>query len=63
MEARAGDRPPQTARPALVSNRECNNTKRTKGPPLDLLISFLKENATISREQKDSPDTYTPLLG
>ena len=30
---------------SLVSNRECNDTKRTKGLSLDLLLSFLKENA------------------
>ena len=48
---------------SLVSNRDFNNTKRTKGLPLDLLLSFLKENATIGREQKDSLETYTSLLG
>ena len=48
---------------SLVSNRECNNTKRPKGLSLDLLLLFLKENAIISREQKGSPDTYISLLG
>ena len=48
---------------SVVSNRECNKTKKTEGLPLDLLLSLLKENATIRREQKDSPDTYTSLLG
>ena len=42
---------------SLVSNRECNNTKRTKGLPSDLLLLFLKESSTISREEKDFPDT------